>query len=91
MQPFVVSLVSLATCCSQLIRMSPTWEQCLEYVPSSADVAFDLEHEKASLVSGFFFFFFVCFCCCPREWQEWRQKRLSRLAVKKVEESLSIT
>lgn len=34
-QPFVVSLVLLATCCSQLIRMSPTWEQCLEYVPSS--------------------------------------------------------
>lgn len=87
-QPFVVSLVLLATCCSQLIRMSPTWEQCLEYVPSSADVAFDLEHEKASLVSGFFF---VCFCCCPQEWQEWRLRRLSRLAVKKVEESLSIT
>lgn len=55
MQSFVISLVSLATCCSQLIRMSPTWEQCLEHVPSSADVAFDLEHEKASLVSGFFF------------------------------------
>lgn len=58
-QPFVVSLVLLATCCSQLIRMSPTWEQCLEYVPSSADVAFDSEHEKASLVSGFFLSAFV--------------------------------
>lgn len=86
--PFVVSLVLLATCCSQLIRTSPTWEQCLESVPSSGGSSLWFGAWK-----GIFGLWLLCvsFCCCPQEWQGWRLKRLSRLAVKKVEESLSIT